>query len=78
MPLQIRRSVGSNFTLPPLPAGGCEPLQIRRSIGSNFTLPPLPADINDSIQYFNLTDLSQKLRTALKQSSDIAIKMTRI
>ena len=43
MPLQIRRSVGSDFALPPLPAGGCEPLQIRRSIGSNFTLPPLPA-----------------------------------
>ena len=53
-------------------------LTFRRSVGSTFALPPLPADINDSIPYFNLTDLSQKLRTALKQSSDIAIKMTRI
>ena len=44
MPLQIRRSVGSGFTLPPpLPAGGCVPLQIRRSVGSDFALPPLPA-----------------------------------
>ena len=45
-PLTIRRSVGSSFASPPLPAGGCVPLQIRRSVDSNFALPPLPVDIN--------------------------------